>query len=390
MTVSGQPLLELTIGSDTAPGAARGGRLAGQRFAAFVDGANERLRFRYVVQADDRSDGGRITIAADALRLNGARITDAAGAQVGAGNLRLDQAEVVHGDLVDGAMSEPALPVRVAVTSVPQADRTYRAGEGIVLEVQFSRGVTVTGAPQLELALGAAGAPARRASYISAHDDTIRFRYAVQAGDRDADGIGIPAGGLQLNGATIVDVLGEAVTLGLQQAQLILPADKVDGAAADATPPAVRAVAIVSRPAAAGYAYGDRVSVQVAFSEPVAVTGSPQLELAVGSASRLAGIAPGTGAARAALEFVYTVRVGDRDADGIGIPPTRCGLTAAPFATAPTTMPTCAAARYSRPRNTRSTRACASVASRRARLPRAPRRWPLPAPAAGSPTTTTS
>ena len=115
-------------------------------------------------------------------------------------------------------------------------------------------------------------------------------------------------------------MLGEAVALGLDRAQLILPADKVDGAAADATPPAVRAVTIVSQPAAAGYAYGDRVSVQVAFSEPVAVTGSPQLELAIGSASRLAGVAPGTGTARAALEFVYTVRVGDRDADGIGIP----------------------------------------------------------------------
>ena len=156
--------------------------------------------------------------------------------------------------------------------------------------------------------------------FVSAHDDTIRFRYTVQAGDRDADGIGIPAHALQLNGATIADVLGEAVALGLDRAQLILPADKVDGAAADATPPAVRAVTIVSQPAAAGYAYGDRVSVQVAFSEPVAVTGSPQLELAVGSAGRRAGIAPGTGPPRAALEFVYTVRVGDRDADGIGIP----------------------------------------------------------------------
>ena len=97
--------------------------------------------------------------------------------------------------------------------------------------------------------------------FVSAHDDTIRFRYTVQAGDRDADGIGIPAHALQLNGATIADVLGEAVALGLDRAQLILPADKVDGAAADATPPAVRAVTIVSQPTAAGYAYGDRVSV---------------------------------------------------------------------------------------------------------------------------------
>ena len=310
---------------------------------------------------------------------------------MGAGNLRLDQAEVVHGDLVDGAMSEPALPVRVAVTSVPQADRTYRAGEDIVIEVQFSRGVTVTGAPQLELALGAAGAPARRASYISAHDDTIRFRYAVQAGDRDADGIGIPTGALQLDGATIVDVLGEAVTLGLEQAQLVLPADKVDGAAADATPPAVRAVAIVSRPAAAGYAYGDRVSV----AGRVQRAGGGYRQSATG-AGRRQRQPPGRhrarnrrGARRAGVRL--------HGAGGVTAtptaspsPPTRCASTAAPFATAPATTPTCAAARYSRPRNTRSTRGCASVASRRARLPRAPRRWPLPAPAAGSPTTTTS
>ena len=68
--------------------------------------------------------------------------------------------------------------------------------------------------------------------FVSAHDDTIRFRYTVPGSRRRRH-----RHTRRLNGATIADVLGEAVALGLDRAQLILPADKVDGAAADATPP---------------------------------------------------------------------------------------------------------------------------------------------------------
>ena len=330
VTVTGEPRLELSIGADPPAGsrgsrrtASRTGTAPGKRLAHFVAGANERLHFRYVVQAADDSLGGGITIAADALRLNGARITDAAGEPVAAQHLRLDGAEVVHGDPVDGAVSEPATVARVAVTSAPQADRTYRRGEAIVVEVRFSTEVAVGGAPQLELAIdgtGTTGAAARRASFVAADRDTLTFRYPVQANDRDGDGIGIPANALHLNGGTIADLLGAAAELGLERAQLVIPAHRVDGQTADATPPVVASVAIVSRPPGGSYVHGDRVSVAVTFSEPVAVAGSPQLALQVGSASRLADVSGHAGAISDTVAFVYAVRAGDRARDGIGIP----------------------------------------------------------------------
>jgi len=329
VTVAGQPQLELTIGSNP-PGASRSGRgtasqtgTAPKRLANFVSGANERLQFRYVVRAADDSLGGGITIAADALRLNGASITDAAGEPVAAHNLRLDGAEVVHGDPVDGGVNEPATAERVAVTSAPQDDRTYRLGEAIVVEVRFSTEVAVSGAPQLELAIdgtGSATTATRRASFVAADRDTLRFRYPVQAGDDDSDGIGIPANALHLNGGTIVDLVGEPAELGLEQAQLVIPAHRVDGQTADATPPVVESVAIVSRPPAGRYLYGDTVSVEVTFSEPVEVAGSPQLALHVGSADRLADFSDQARPMPDTVQFVYTVRAGDRDADGIAIP----------------------------------------------------------------------
>ncbi len=328
--VTGQPQLQLTIGSDS-PGASRSSRRAAsqtgtaptKRLANFVSSANERVHFRYVVQAADDSLGGAITIAADALRLNGARITDAAGEPVAAHHLGLDGAEVVHGDPVDGGVSEPATAERVAVTSAPQDDRTYRLGEAIVVEVRFSTEVAVSGAPHLELAIDGTGTSAtatRRASFVASDRDTLRFRYPVQAGDDDRDGIAIPANALHLNGGTIVDLLGEPAELSLEQAQLVIPAHRVDGQTADATPPVVASVAIVSRPPAGGYVHGDTVSVAVTFSEPVEVAGSPLLALHVGDADRLAEFSDQAGPMSDTVQFVYPVRVGDSDADGIAIP----------------------------------------------------------------------
>ena len=326
VNVSGQPQLELTIGPQPSrSAAARAGTLAARaatradtRVASFVSGANERLHFRYVVQAEDDSGGGGISFAADALRLNGATITDAAGRPLGSGNLTLDTAQVVQGDMVDGTQSEPAAPRRATVVSTPQADRTYRRGEHILVDVQFDTGVTVTGAPRLELAIDNAAGAARQASFVSAEHDTIRFRYDVQADDRDEDGIAIPADALRLNGGSIRGSDGEAASLGLEGAEIIVPADKVDGRTTESTPPVVASVTVVSAPSGGSYASGDRVAVEVRFSEAVTVTGRPQLALRIGAATRTAGLSarpmPET------IEFAYTLRSGDDAGAGIGVP----------------------------------------------------------------------
>ncbi|MCY4373588.1 MAG: hypothetical protein OXC31_07395, partial [Spirochaetaceae bacterium] len=280
--------------------------------ATFVAGAGERLRFRYVVQAGDDSGGGVISFAADALRLNGATITDAAGRPLGSGSLTLASARVVQGDMVDGTLSEPAAPRRAAVVSAPQADRTYRRGEHILVEVRFDTGVTVTGSPRLELAIDNAAGAVRYASFVSAEHDTLRFRYDVQADDRDEDGIAIPTDALGPNGGAIRGSGGAAASLGLDRAEIVVPLDTVDGRTTERTRPTVRSVTVRSMTGASA------VSVEVRFSEEVTVTGSPQLALRIGSAIRTAGLsarpAPDT------VAFAHTLQSGDDASAGIGVP----------------------------------------------------------------------
>ncbi|WP_443947019.1 MBG domain-containing protein [Pedobacter sp. AW1-32] len=79
----------------------------------------------------------------------------------------------------------------------------------------------------------------------------------------------------------------------------------------------VPTVTSVSVPANATYIIGQILSFTIKFSGNVVVTGTPQLSLTVGSASKLANYTSGTGTS--ALTFNYTVASGDLDADGIAI-----------------------------------------------------------------------
>ncbi|RYE15079.1 MAG: hypothetical protein EOP51_27285, partial [Sphingobacteriales bacterium] len=79
----------------------------------------------------------------------------------------------------------------------------------------------------------------------------------------------------------------------------------------------VPTVTSVSVPANTTYIIGQTLSFTINFSGNVVVTGTPQLGLTVGSASKLANYASGTGTS--ALIFNYTVAIGDLDADGIAI-----------------------------------------------------------------------
>ena len=108
-------------------------------------------------------------------------------------------------------------------------------------------------------------------------------------------------------------------------------------AQADTTAPTVSSVAITSDPdaddtdlgaystgrssessnwASGVYRIGDEVQATMTFSENVAVTGSPQLELAIGSSNRTAEYESTDGSA---VVFSYTVAERDSDSNGIAI-----------------------------------------------------------------------
>ena len=95
--------------------------------------------------------------------------------------------------------------------------------------------------------------------------------------------------------------------------------------AAAATGPAVTAIAVASSPPSSGwYNLGKTIAVEVTFDEVLAVTGSPELKIRVGSGSGSEKTATcarkgSSGDARKALTCSYTVASGDEDTDGISV-----------------------------------------------------------------------
>ena len=113
----------------------------------------------------------------------------------------------------------PAVLQRPVVTGVvfnnrPQNGDTYRAGERISVGIRLSQQVSFTGRPQLALTIGTSTRQATTYQDVSLMDFRS-FYYTVQRDDRDADGIGIAANALALNGGTIRSAEGEDAILDL-------------------------------------------------------------------------------------------------------------------------------------------------------------------------------
>ena len=92
-------------------------------------------------------------------------------------------------DTVEGAPSVAT----VAMTSEPGPDGTYELGDRIEATVRFDKSVTVTGTPQLGLAVGGV---TRQMLHSGGGGDVLTFSYAVLEGDCDPDGVSIAANSL--------------------------------------------------------------------------------------------------------------------------------------------------------------------------------------------------
>ncbi|HTZ05868.1 MAG TPA: hypothetical protein VMB53_08935, partial [Gaiellaceae bacterium] len=260
------------------------------------------LTFDYLVQAGDNS-GGLDYTGTGALTLNGGTIRDAATNDADrtlatpgtAGSLSANKSIVI----------DTIAPTVTNVTA-SNTDGSYSAGSVIHVQVGFSEPVTVTGSPKLALDT----TPARSAIYASGSGtSTLTFDYTVQAGDTSADLDYAATTSLTLNGGTIRD----AAT---NDAGLTLPAPGGAGSlganknlVVDTTAPTVTNVT-ASNPDGS-YNTGATIHVQVAFDEPVTVTGSPKLALNTTPAES-ATYASGSGTST--LTFDYTIQAGDNAA----------------------------------------------------------------------------
>ena len=166
-----------------------------------------RLIFEYeIVRGDLDLDG--VEIDANSLVLNGGSIRDGAG-----NDAVLTHSAAASNPIVDGV---PATIKSIAVTSDPGDDNTYRMGDMIEVTVTFSEVVRVprligsggVRMPRLELNIGGVAKLAKTHESASITGAVIVFRYTVQDGDNDSNGISIGANKLFLNGGTIRDANG--------------------------------------------------------------------------------------------------------------------------------------------------------------------------------------
>ncbi|MFN8720107.1 MAG: beta strand repeat-containing protein, partial [Rhodospirillales bacterium] len=263
----GTPQLTLDIGGVSRP-------------ANYVSGSGSNaLVFTYTVAAGV-NDADGIAVGANALSLNGGTIADSFGNAAAISNLAVAANTA--------ATIDTAAPT---VSSIAVANGAYNEGDSVSVTVAFSEAVTVAGGtPQLTLDIGGG----RTANYASGSGtDALVFTYTVAAGVNDADGIAVGPNALSLNGATIRDASGTAATL----ANAAVAANTA--ATVDTAAPTVASIAVAN----GAYNEGDSVSVTVAFSEAVTVTGTPQLTLDIGG-GRTANYASGSGTD--ALVFTYT------------------------------------------------------------------------------------
>ena len=319
VTLTGSPLLELTIGSSA-------------RNAAYKSTTGSKVVFSYTV-AVGNSDVDGISIAADKLGLNGGTIKDAAENDA---DLSHSAVSALAGHKVDGI--RPTITSVYLIGSSSGQDGVHTIGEYLPAGVRFSEHVYVGGYPGPRMKLNFEGAT-KSADFGGAYPQcnesicvdgpgglygiSVEFEYMIAKGDLDLDGVAINANSVVLNGSSIRDGAGN-------DAVLSHSADAEDSNyIVDGVPATVRSVAITSDPGSDNtYGVGDTIEVNVTFSESVSVPrwfGSggvvrmPRLELNIGGVTKSARTHERGNITGTALVFSYTVQDGDNDANGISI-----------------------------------------------------------------------
>jgi hypothetical protein len=279
----GTPRLTLDIGGTT-------------RFANYVSGSGSNiLTFSYTVQAGDNDTNGIGLVGG--IDLNGATIRDAAGN---------DAATAFTSPPTGGILVDGIVPTIVSIT--PPANGTYKTGDNLDFQFTFSEPVvvdTANGTPQVQLTVGSTTV---YATYLTGTGTpTLTFRYTVQAGHLDTDGITV-ASPIQLNGGTIKDNAGNDADLNFTVWPM--PGVQVDGVAPN--------INNVGKPADGTYPANKRLDFRIFFDQPVNVSGgTPSLLIRVGNQLREARYLWGSGGNY--LVFGYRLQPGEVDNDGIEV-----------------------------------------------------------------------
>jgi Domain of unknown function (DUF4347)/Domain of unknown function (DUF5122) beta-propeller len=195
------------------------------------------------------------------------------------------------------------------ITSVtPVANGSYKVGQNLDFTVTFNQPVTITqgtGSVVLPITLDTGGTVNATLVGTGASNTTQTFRYKVASGNLDTDGIAVGTALTLSGGATIKNAAAANASLALNGL------GATSGILVDGVPPTVSS--ITSTTANGTYGVGQLIPITVQFSEPVNVTGIPQLTLATGGAGTPLNYVSGSGSNT--LTFNYTVAAGNTSPD---------------------------------------------------------------------------
>lgn len=276
------------------------------RYATYTSGSGtNELIFAYSVQAGDTSADLDYK-STSALSLNGGTIVDNG---LNSAILTLATPSATSSLGANKSLLIDAVIATVTNVSSLNVDGTYSPGFALTVLVAFSEPVTVTGSPQIALALGST----RQAIYSSGSgSNTLYFTYTIQPEDTTSDLDYTSTSALGLNAGTIKDNAGNSASLILSSPAT---ANSLGGSKAIVIPDSFKPVVLsVSSSKSNGtYSASTQMDISITFSEAVTVTGTPRLLLETGITNRYATYSNGSGSTT--LIFSYTVLAGDSSSD---------------------------------------------------------------------------
>lgn len=282
VTVTGLPLVQFTNGSS-------------HSYLSYFSGSGSNtLIFTYSVLTGDLDlDGVSLS---DTIDLNGGTIVDA---EVNSAHLGFT-APLTPGVLINAAKAE-------VISITPPTDNSYVDLQELFFTLSFDQAITVNGSPRLPVHLTSGLV---YATYDSGSGTNhLAFKYIVQNGDVDADGVSIQSS-LELNSGTLT---GENAVKAKLDISTSIAALNTSGILIN---PATLFIDSVNAPANQTYAESDNIDFIINTSEVAIVSGTPRLTLDIGGTQKFANYLSGSGTN--ALTFRYTVQASDpSDLDGI-------------------------------------------------------------------------
>ena len=229
----------------------------------------------------------------------------------------------------------------ISITSTPEEGDTYLLGETIMLKVNFDTAVEVDGSVGMGIFVGERWDSAWHTGYARKSDQPqveiatdLVFEYTVKPGDQDTDGVHVPSGHLDDKGRLhgfVGDGSIKVRNVDLAASPFYNAISNQAGHKVDGSPPKVTEVGMASTPANGHtYRYGESIEVDVTFSMPVRVVGSPGISLYFedeGSERQWRAAKYKSGSGTETLRFAYTVQPADRDDGTLHIGASGAGRT---------------------------------------------------------------